>query len=107
MINKVLIGIITAVLVGVFWWLISVLRLMIDRKKVYEWLHANTRDEPYESHVSNETLAKGICISESRTRQACMSDPRIYYFQNQLECWSIWRKEPQSIYEKKETVKTF
>ena len=68
---------------------------------MHKWLRANTRDESGESHVAIETLAKGTQLSEDRARRACMSDPRVHHLQGQPERWSVWRKEPQSIYEKR------
>ncbi|WAC08898.1 MAG: hypothetical protein OS130_06875 [Thermodesulfobacteriota bacterium] len=51
--------------------------------------------------MTTETLAKGTGLSEDRARCACMSDPRIHYLPGQEKCWSFWRKEPQSLYEKR------
>ncbi len=91
----------SALAVGLLWWLVARVRAKLDRRKVYNWLRANTRDEPQESHVTTETLAKGTGLSEDRARCACMSDPRIHYLPGQEKCWSFWRKEPQSLYEKR------
>ena len=72
-----------------------------DRKKVYEWLRLNTRDEPGQSHVDTITLGKGTQVTEERVRKACMSDQRIYRSSSEPERWSVWRQEPQSVYEKR------
>jgi len=74
---------------------------MWDRRKVYRWLHSNTRDQTGESHVDTVTVAKGTRLPEERVRRACMSDKRIHRFPNESEQWSVWRKEPQSVYEKR------
>lgn len=90
-----------AAAVGFFWWVVARVKGRIDRRKVYKWLHANTRDEPGESHVNTQTLAKGTGLPEERVRIACMSDHRIFRAEDPPECWSIWRAEKQSIYDKR------
>ena len=72
-----------------------------DKKKVYKWLLANTLDVPGESHVDTSTIAKGTHISEERVRTACMLESRIFRLDGDPELWSIWRKEIQSVYEKR------
>jgi len=99
--DAVLTAVASAAAVGLLWWLVARVRAALDRRKVHKWLRANTRDEPGESHVTTETLAKGTRLTEDRVRRACMSDPRIYRLQGQPERWSVWRAEPQSIYEKR------
>lgn len=76
-------------------------REFADRRIVYRWLRSNTQDEPGESHVDTATLAKGTRLPEDRVRRACMSDERIHRSPNGPEQWSVWRKEQQSIYEKR------
>jgi hypothetical protein len=61
------------------------------------WMHQNTRDEPGESHVDTFTIAKVTGLSEERVKSACMRDKRI--FVSSEGTWSVWRKDPQSIYE--------
>ena len=99
--DAVLTGVASAAAIGLLWWFVARVRATLDRRTVYKWLRANTRDEPGESHVTTETLAKGTRLPEDRTRRACMSDPRIYRLQGQPERWSVWRAELQSIYEKR------
>lgn len=103
--EAVLKAVASASAVGLFSWIVARLRGVLDRRKIYQWLRTNTRDEPQESHVTIETLAKGTRLPEDRVRGACMADPRIHYFHGQKECWSVWRKEPQSIYEKRGILK--
>src|SRR6266571_782868 len=99
--DTVLTAVATAAAVGLLWWIVARVRARLDRRKVYTWLRTHTRDEPGESHVTIETLAKGTRLPEDRARRACMSDPRVHHLQGQPERWSVWRKEPQSIYEKR------
>lgn len=72
---------------------------MVDRREVLRWLRTNTRDEPGESHVDTATLAKGTRLVEDRVRRVCLSDQAIYRHPGNPEDWSVWREEPQSIYE--------
>ena len=87
--------------IGLLGWIGARLRSIVDRRKVYLWLRSNTQDEPGKSHVDTVTLAKGARLPEDRVRRACMSDQRIYRLAQEPERWSVWRKEPQSIYEKR------
>ena len=68
----------SAAAVGFLWWLVAKVRSTLERRKVRQWLRANTRDEPGETHVDTSTLAKGTALTEDRVRNACMSDHRIY-----------------------------
>jgi hypothetical protein len=103
--EPILVAVASGVVIGLLGWAATLFsrrrREILDRRKVYQWLRLNTRDEPGESHVGTPTLAKGTRLSEDRVRHACMSDVRIYRFSGEPEQWSIWREEPQSIYEKR------
>jgi hypothetical protein len=76
-------------------------RQRLDQRKIYEWLKSNTRDYPGESHVELLKICKGARLPEERAREACMSDERIHLFGKEPQLWSVWREEPQSIYEKR------
>jgi len=76
-------------------------RQRLDQEKVYRWLKSNTRDEPHESHVDLLAICKGTGLPEERARAACIRDKRIYVFGKEPERWSVWREEPESIYEKR------
>src|SRR2546425_12411514 len=99
--EAILTAVASAAALGLLWWFVARVRAALDRRKVHKWLRANTRDESGESHVTIETLAKGTRLSEDRARRACMSDPRVHHLQGRPERWSVWRKEPQSIYERR------
>lgn len=99
--DAVITAILTFIAIGLLGWLITLGRSILDRHRVYKWLKSNTHDEPGETHVDTPTLAKGTQLPEERVRRACMSDQRIYYYSKDFDQWSIWRKEPQSIYEKR------
>jgi len=99
--DAVITAILASIAIGLFGWFITLGRTMLDRHKVYKWLQSNTLDEPGETHVDTPTLAKGTLLPENRVRRACMSDQRIYHYSIDCDQWSIWRKEPQSVYEKR------
>src|SRR5437016_2498046 len=95
-------GVFSNVAIGVLSWVTGIGRGRLDRRTVYRWLRSQTRDEPGESHVDTPTVAKGTRLPEERVRRACMSDSRIHRFAgSSSEQWSVWRKEPQSVYEKR------
>lgn len=71
----------------------------LDRKSVHEWLVSNTRDWPGESHKTAEEIAKGTSLTVERALVACQTDRRILL--SKTGDWSVWRQEPQSIYEKR------
>lgn len=74
-------------------------RRLYDQCQIRRWLFANTRDEPGESHVSTSAIAAGVRLPEGRVDHACMSSRRILRSEQGL--WSIWRQEPQSVYDKR------
>jgi hypothetical protein len=74
-----------------------------DRNLVYDWLKANTYDEPAESHKSLFEISDGTHLPEEQVRVACR-DTRIHQSLNKPGNYSIWRKEPQSVYEKRGIV---
>ena len=99
--NAIVTAVLSTLAIGLLGWSGARLRSIFDRRKVYLWLRSNTQDEPGESHVDTVTLAKGTRLSEDRVRRVCMSDQRVYHLAQEPEQWSVWRKEPQSIYEKR------
>jgi len=105
MTEQLLAGILLAAAVALLGGILALVRVrgraLLDRRRVYRWLRCYTRDEPGESHVDTSTLAKGTRLPEDRVRLACMSDRRVYRLPKGPEEWSIWREEPQSIYEKR------
>jgi len=90
---------ISFIVIGLLGWFIAKSRNFIDRYKVYQWLKSNTSDTAGKSHVDTIEIAKGTKLSDDRVRKACMSCRKIYRYSNGKEKWSVWRKEPQSIYD--------
>lgn len=99
--NEIVTGVAVAAIVGAVALVVRALCRALDRWRVYGWLKNNTRDEPGESHVTTTELAKGTGLSEERVRQACLGNRRIHRASGEMDQWSVWRREPQSVYEKR------
>lgn len=99
--DKIVIAVLSSVAIALVGWLATRLRAMADRRRVHTWLPSNTRDEPGKSHVDTLTVVKATRLPEERVRRACLSDRRIFRSSNGGEQWSVWREQPQSIYEKR------
>jgi hypothetical protein len=100
-VREILIGVVSAVAMALLGWLGMKAREARDRRIVYAWLQANTRDEPGESHTDTVTIAKGTGLPDDRVRRACMADKRVHREPGDVEAWSIWRAERESVYEKR------
>lgn len=81
--------------------LAKTLGLKRDQRRVLKWLERNTEDEPGSSHVTLSSISNGVCLPEKRVRKVCVSCPRILRSQEDSTKWSIWREEPQSVYDKR------
>lgn len=96
-------GIIVALVVAFLCWIAAALnksvRNRLDRRKARRFLQS-LPDELGESHADLPAVCQGTGLSEERARAACMSDG-IYCFGKEPELWSVWRKAPQSVYEKR------
>jgi uncharacterized protein YaeQ len=98
--RNVIITIISSVVIALLGWFVAGGRAAWDRNKVYQWLKSNTLDKPEQSHIDTITIAKGTLLPEDRVRNACMSCQNIYHYTiNNKETWSVWRKQPQSVYD--------
>jgi hypothetical protein len=76
-----------------------------DRNLIYTWLKANTNNEPAETHRSLFEISDCTRLSEKRVRMACLQSSRIYQSREHPGNYSIWRKEPQSVYETRGLVR--
>jgi len=77
-----------------------------DKSKVHAWLRENTKDEPGESHRAIAEISSGTRLPEARVEAACLADLRIYRFRSEgkPDTFSVWRLEPQSVYDKRGTI---
>ena len=78
-----------AILVAVEAVSISHLRDDWDRRKVFRWLSANTRQEPGMTHVGTAVMARALGMSEERVREVCLSSPTIVRGGGTREEWAI------------------
>lgn len=97
--ETIIITIISSIIIALLGWFVAGGRAMWERRKVYRWLKSNTHDKPGNTHVDTITIAKGTCLPEDRVRNACVIHEKIFTYSNGKEQWSVWRKEPQSVYE--------
>lgn len=79
----------------------KLIRIRYDALKIFKWLKNNTKNEPHESHKSIVEIISATHIPEERVRIACLKSKRIFHSIKQPGAYSIWRQEPQSIYEKR------
>ncbi len=98
--NDILVGLVIAAGVGIGGFGIAKQRDLADRRVVHRWLKANTRAESSESHVGTGEIAKGVGLPDERVRQACLASKKIHRATGDRDQWSVWREEPQSVYEK-------
>jgi hypothetical protein len=100
-IEGVLIGLGIALLTAICTVLI---RFLIERNnqfRVYNWLKRNSTDEPGESHKTLQEIAIGTRMSEDQVSRACRKNKKVYQSVGDSNLYSIWRQEPQSVYEKR------
>lgn len=92
-------GIASGIVLAALGWLWLGGRNALDRRRIFDWMQGHTKDEPGDSHVTTPAIAKGAQLPEDRVRRACLSHPRVYHCTSGTsETWSIWRREPQSVY---------
>jgi hypothetical protein len=77
------------------------LRVRREGKAIEQWLHANTRDEPGESHRTITYIAHNLGLPEDRVNKAIAQSRVIFRSKKNVDQVSIWRQEPQSVYEKR------
>lgn len=74
-------------------------KLTRQKKALVSWLRATTRDEPGESHRSVSEAANELGISPEEVNRLVSQTEEIFRSQSKPELISIWRKEPESVYE--------
>lgn len=77
--------------------------LLIHHKKkmLISWLRDNTRDEPGESHKNVSDIAYHLGLSIEEVNNLVFRSNEIFRSQSNPHLISIWREEPQSVYEKR------
>ena len=75
-----------------------------DGNTIHQWLAENTRDEPAYSHKSLFEIQVGTRIPEDRVRTACLHDLRIFQALSQPGHYSIGRREPRRVEEKRGVI---
>ena len=93
-----LIGLVIAV-AGLLLALIPYFRPLIDARRALRFLGENTEDRPRKSHLSSEDLSQSLGISVDRIEMAGTRNRAL--LRSKGGEWSIWRAEPQSIYEER------
>lgn len=106
--GQVVINLVSALLAALVMWcgarLYKLWERRRDARKIRNWLRSNTKDEPGDTHRSTLDISAGTRLPEVRVLCACLADQQILRSQSKPDLWSIWRAEPQSIYEKRGIV---
>jgi hypothetical protein len=104
-IKTVLVTIVASLTIGLIFWTTRSFytwHIVWNRsRKIYQWLKDNTRDELEESHKSLLEISNGTRLSEEQVREACLKNTKIMQSTSKPGNYSIWRVEPQSVYEKR------
>jgi hypothetical protein len=72
-----------------------------DERLVYNFLSVNTADQPHQSHKSTEEISSVTLLPEARVARACLNHPDIFRSDTEPNLWSIWRSEPESVYDRR------
>ena len=71
------------------------------KKMLISWLRANTQDEPWESHKNVSDISYHLGLSIEEVNNLVFRSNEIFRSQSHPHLISIWREEPQSVYEKR------
>jgi hypothetical protein len=71
------------------------------KRKIYNWLKANTADEAEKQFKTTEEITKATGIDENQVRCVCKKHKKIYAHNRKQDTWSIFGSEEKSIYEKR------
>jgi len=81
----------------IFGWI----RYRLDGKKIENWLRDNTKDEPGESHKTIANISRVLGLPDDRVVKGIAKNRSIYRSSTNTEDVSVWRAEPESIYERR------
>ena len=77
----------------------------IEKRRVYNWLKANTSKEDGEQYRSTRAIASWNNLTEDRTRYICSIHEKIYLSTGEKEdLWSLYEHGDRSVYEKRGVV---
>ena len=84
-----------------FGWIVERTRLRRRAKAVENWLRANTTDRPGDSHRKLSEIALNLGLSEDEVNKSVIQNPKIYRSKMTPDQVSIWRQDPQSVYDRR------
>lgn len=99
-IGAVLGGLILALLLGGGKYYYNKYKITRQGKALVKWLHLNTKDEPGESHKTISEVAKFMGLSNDEIDFIVARNKQILRSYSNPELISVWRREPQSVYDK-------
>ena len=74
----------------------------IDKRRVYRWLKANTRNETGHQYRSTRAIASWTNLTEDRVRYICSVHTKIYLSTGPKEdLWSLYERGDRSVYEQR------
>jgi len=74
----------------------------IHKRRIYNWLKANTSDEDGKKFRSTRAIASWNNLTEDRVRYICSIHDRIFLSTGQQEdMWSLYERGDRSVYEKR------
>jgi len=76
--EKVAAGIIVIIIVGAFAFGRKKIINCCDKRRIYNWLKANTADKATKQFKSTEEIAKATGIDENQVRSVCKKHKQIY-----------------------------
>lgn len=99
--EKVAAGIIVVIIVGAFTFGRKKIINWYDKRKIYNWLKANTADKAMKQFKSTEEIAKATGIDEEQVRRVCKKHTKIYVHNRKKDQWSIFGSEEKSVYDER------
>jgi hypothetical protein len=96
--------VVTALIISFLIWLLGAVfykRIILwwQGLVIYRWLKMNSHDEPGESHKTVDEICEGTRLSPNEVTESCRHNRKI--FRSTQGSYSIWRREQQSVYEKR------
>lgn len=74
----------------------------IHKRRIYNWLKANTRNEDGQQYRSTRAIASWNNLTEDRVRYICSIHDKIYLSTGEKEdMWSLYERGDRSVYEKR------